>query len=65
MLLDTSKPGWQILFSDCDDERLNAQHTERQPFWEVFAVSDVVCALRLMQTCPFLLLLIVALTCHA
>ena len=49
MLLDTSKPGWQILFSDCDDERLNAQHTEGQSFWDLFAVPDVVRGLRLSQ----------------
>jgi hypothetical protein len=42
MLLDTSQPGWQILHSDCDDERLHAKYTAGRSFWEAFAVADMV-----------------------
>ena len=42
MIVDTGKQGWHILYSACDDERLDAKHTEEQPFWETFAAPDVV-----------------------
>ena len=42
MMLDTSQPGWQILHSDCDDERLHAKYTAGRSFWDAFAVADVV-----------------------
>ncbi|DBA84846.1 TPA: hypothetical protein ACH3X1_005872 [Trebouxia sp. C0004] len=41
MMLDTSQPGWPILHSDCDDQRLHAQRTDGQLFWDMFAVADV------------------------
>ncbi len=50
MMLDTSKLGWQILHSDCDDKRLDAKHAEGKSFWETFAVSDVV---RLLHSHPY------------
>ena len=42
MIVDTGKQGWHILYSACDDDRLDSNHTEGQSFWETFAVPDVV-----------------------